>query len=106
MRTLQPDAVIEVTFLTTEEGGRTSPIEAGRYPYNCPIMVNGHGFDCRFVFGETSLFELGRTYQIGVKFLSPDLAIAELKEGDAIRLTEGKTIARGKVLKFCGGAMR
>lgn len=104
MRTMQPDAVIEMTFLTTEEGGRKSPIEGDRY--GCPIMVDGHGFDCRFVLGEASRLELGRTYQIGVKFLSPDLAMAELKEGDAISLSEGKTIATGKVLKLRGGEMR
>ena len=53
MRTMQPAAVVEVTFLY-DRGGRTSPNEAGRYPYGCPIVVNGHGFDCRFVFGGTS----------------------------------------------------
>lgn len=98
---MQPDAVIEVTFLSCEEGGRTSPIEGDQY--GCPLMVNGHGFDCRFVLSEASRFELGKTYPIRVKFLFPELALAELREGDAIRLWEGKTIARGKVLKLLGG---
>ena len=101
---MKSDAVIEITFLTTEEGGRKSLIEGDRY--GCPILVDGRGFDCRFVLAEPSRFELGRTYQIGVKFLDAESAMAELKEGYAISLWEGKTIAKGRVVKLLGGEMR
>ena len=100
---MKSDAVIEITFLTTEEGGRKSLIEGDRY--GCPILVDGRGFDCRFVLAERSRFELGRTYQIGVKFHA-ETAMAELEEGDAISLWEGKTIAKGRVVKLLGGEMR
>lgn len=97
---MKPEAVIRVRFLTTEEGGRKSPIEGDKY--GCPIMVNEHGFDCRFILDGGARFELGESYEISVKFLNPDLALKELREGIEISLWEGKTIARGEVVKTFG----
>ena len=96
MKAMKPDAVIKVRFLTTEEGGRESAIEGERY--GCPIMVDGHGFDCRFVLTGATRFDLGETYKIEVKFLNSESAMNELEIGTMISLWEGKTIAEGKIL--------
>ncbi len=93
-----PDALLEVRFLTTDEGGRASPIEGDCY--GCPLIVNGFGFDCRFVLEGARRFELGGTYQIGVKFLCAESALKELQEETEISLWEGQTIAEGNVIKL------
>ncbi|WP_303907142.1 hypothetical protein [Thiohalomonas denitrificans] len=94
---MKTEAVIRVRFLTPEEGGRKTPIEGERY--GCPLMLNGQGFDCRFVLDGYACFELGKSYEIPVKFLNPVLALKELREGTEISLWEGKIIARGVVIK-------
>ena len=95
---MKPEAVIRVRFLSTEDGGRESPIVGDKY--GCPLMVNEEGFDCRFVLNKHSHFELGEVYEIPVKFLNPELALEALQEGAKITLWEGKVIARGMVIKI------
>lgn len=92
---MKPEALIHVYFLTPEEGGRKSDIEGDKY--GCPIMHGGQGHDCRFVLDGRTRFELGKTYNILVKFLNPKLALQDLAPGMKISLWEGKTIARGEI---------
>jgi hypothetical protein len=94
---MKPEAIICVRFLTTEEGGRSTSIDNSRY--GCPVIVNELYFDCRFIMNDRVSFELGKTYEIPVKFLNPKLALNEIKEGIEISLWEGKIIAIGKVFK-------
>ena len=94
---MKPDALIRIRFLTPAEGGRASAIDTDRY--GCPVIVNDHGFDCRFVLETPTRFELGHSYDIPVKFLSPELALDEIGEGLSVSLWEGKTIGTGHVLK-------
>lgn len=42
---------------------------------------------------------LGETYQIPIKFLNPEAALLHLKQGSEIELWEGKTIAKGEIIK-------
>ena len=88
---MKPDALIRIRFLT-------SAIDADRY--GCPLMVNHQGFDCRFVLEAPTRFDLGGSYDIPVKFLRPELALAEINEGVTISLWEGKTIGTGQLLKI------
>jgi hypothetical protein len=61
---LHPDIFIEVRFKTSAEGGRQTPItipaHAGYY-YDCPLFIDGEGFDCRILLKGVTL-ELGKTY--------------------------------------------
>jgi len=95
---MSPEAIIRVRFLTNDEGGRTTPISHG--PYGCPLMVNGKGHDCRFIMEQDSHYELGKIYEIPVKFLNPTLALKDITEGIEISLWEGKTIGIGSILKI------
>jgi hypothetical protein len=95
---MSPEALIRVYFLTPEEGGRKSHIEGNKY--GCPIMYREHGYDCRFVLDDRARFELGKTYDIPVKFLNPKLALRDLSVGIEISLWEGKTIARGRIIEI------
>ncbi|MCP3995479.1 MAG: hypothetical protein GY722_10495 [bacterium] len=98
MNVMTPDALIEVRFLTTGEGGRSSPIEGDTY--GCPLIVNGRGFDCRFVLKGSTRFDLGEIYRIEVKFLCADYALRELEEETEISLWEGRIIAKGRIVKL------
>lgn len=90
------DALIRIRFFTTAEGGRKSDLFARHY--GCPLFIDGyeeHGFDCRFMLDADTHLELGIAPDIKIKFLNPDLALAQLKKGVSISLWEGRTIAIG-----------
>lgn len=96
---MKPDARLKVRFLTTEEGGRETAIHGDKY--GCPVIFGGNkAFDCRFVLSGQELFELGKVYEIQVKFLNPELAIKEFQRGVEVSLWEGRIIAEGKVIEF------
>lgn len=92
------DAVIEVRFMTTAEGGRNTPVSG--LLYACPLVVKGQhfGFDCRLLLGEQCL-ELGKTYKIQVKFMNSKPALAALEKVAEFSLWEGKTVATGRVIE-------
>jgi hypothetical protein len=96
-REMKAEAVIEVRFKTTAEGGRRTDIVG--YIYGCPLSVDGKKFDCRMVLDGKTL-KLGETYELLVEFLWPDLALPELSPGKDISLWEGREIATGRVLRL------
>jgi hypothetical protein len=96
---MMPDVYIELRFKTPDEGGRKTPISGRSDFYACPLFVDGEGFDCRLLTKGTTL-ELGRWYEVPVKFMNRDLAISKLNVGKAVSLWEGKDIATGRVLRF------
>ena len=63
---MKPDAIINVRFLTTAEGGRNTAVE-GQF-YACPLFVDNEGFDCRLLL-EGRRLELGSAYEVPIKFL-------------------------------------
>ena len=98
---MKPDIIIEVRFKTAAEGGRKSAVGGPEVLvdyYSCPFVVDGDAFDCRMLL-EHRVLELGKTYQVPVKFLSPQLVLPRLKEGKEFVLLEGKEVAAGKVLR-------
>lgn len=96
---MKPDAIVEVRFKTTAEGGRQNAIVITEIPYNCPLFVGAEAFDCRLLLKSQTL-ELGATYELPVKFLRPELALPKLSVGKPVTLWEGKDIAVGKVVRL------
>jgi hypothetical protein len=94
---MTPDITIEVRFKTPSEGGRNGPVIGARF--GCPMLIAGQAFDCRLLTSGRTL-ELGKTYEVPVKFLNADLALPKLTSGMEITLWEGKEIATGRVLRF------
>lgn len=90
------DAVLEIRLKTHAENGRVSAISGD--VYHCPLLVDGEAFDCR-VYHDGKVLELGHTYQVDVRFLSPHDALPHLSIGKQISLWEGKEIATGTVLQ-------
>jgi hypothetical protein len=93
---MTPDVIIKVRFKTTEEGGRQKNIVIRNRFYGCPLYVDGEAFDCRVLVNDQTL-DLGKAYELPVKFLRPDLALSKLSVGKSIMLWEMKTIAEGVV---------
>jgi len=97
---MKPDAFLQVRFKLTSEGGRRSdvgePPEMGEF-YACPLFIDGEGFDCRLLLHGRTIV-LGQSYEIPVKFLSPDLVLPKLALGKTVALWEGKEIATGTVI--------
>lgn len=101
---MNPDIYIKVRFKKSEEGGRKTSVKRqtslGPDFYGCPLMVDGKAYDCRLLIGDKEI-ELGKYYEIPVKFLDKDLALPNLSIGKSIILWEGKEIANGQVIKIC-----
>lgn len=101
---MKPDIYIKVRFKTSAEGGRKTPlkrkISVTPAFYACPMIINGKGYDCRLLLGDEDI-ELGKYYEIPVKFLDKNLALLNLSIGESITLWEGKEIAAGQVTQIC-----
>ncbi len=99
---MEPDIYIKVRFKTTIEGGRKTSVKRksplGPDFYACPLIVDGKAYDCRLLIGNNEI-ELGKYYEIPVKFLNIDLVLPSLSIGKKIALFEGKEIADGEILK-------
>ncbi|NKI95496.1 hypothetical protein [Rhizobacter sp. SG703] len=94
---MKPDAIINVRFLTTAEGGRNTAVQ-GQF-YACPLVVDNEGFDCRLLL-EGRRLELGADYEVPVKFLYRELAHPKLTIGKDVLLWEGRIVAKGQVIKI------
>jgi hypothetical protein len=94
-----PDVTIKIRFKRSAEGGRQANVEIALIPYGCPLVVDGEAFDCR-VLQKERVLELGKTYELPVKFLLPDLVLPKLSLGKQISLWEGKETASGSVIRF------
>lgn len=101
---MNADIYIKVRFKTSEEGGRKTSVKRktalGPDFYGCPLMVDGTAYDSRLLIEDREI-ELGKYYEIPVKFLDKDLALPNLAVGKNITLLEGKEIANGQVIKIC-----
>src|SRR5262245_39777240 len=101
---MNPDIYIKMRFKTSEEGGCKTSLkrktELGPDFYGCPLMVDGKAYDCRLLIGDKEI-ELGKYYEIPVKFLDKDLVLPNLVVGKNIILLEGKEVAEGQVIKIC-----
>lgn len=101
---MKPDIYIKVRFKTNKEGGRKTSVKRktllGPNFYACPLVVDGKAYDCRLLIGDNEI-ELGRYYEIPVKFLDKDSALSNIAVGKSIILLEGKEVADGEVIKIC-----
>jgi len=93
---VQPDIIISVRFLLSAEGGRSGDV-VGKI-YSCPLYVAGRAFDCRLLL-EGGRAILGENYEIPVAFLFPEEALVVAKPGADMSLWEGRTVARGRILR-------
>ncbi len=100
---MKPDIYVKVRFKTTSEGGRETPLRRKTSLteefYACPLVIDSKAYDCRLLIEDKEI-ELGKYYEIPVKFLNKDLALPRLSVGKSITLWEGKEVAKGEVIKI------
>lgn len=94
---MKPDAIIRVRFKEASENGRNSAVE-GEF-YACPLFIDGEAFDCRLLLSGKRI-ELGKYYDVPVKFLFRDLVISKLEVGKEVVLWEGKDVAKGTIVSL------
>ena len=92
------EAIIKFRLRTESQGGRKRPIRT--HQYGCPLFFEDYGYDCRFLNTENIILELGKEYELPIKFLCPELILPRLYVGAKVRLWEGKTIGEGEILKI------
>lgn len=91
---MSPDLLLRVRLNKTSEGGRLSDIVGP--DYRCPLIVNGRGFDCRFLpFNE---LKLGVEKNVKVKMLDRRAALSCIELGQRVELWEGRVIGEAVVI--------
>jgi translation elongation factor EF-Tu-like GTPase len=96
----EPHAAVEISFLTTEEGGRTGPCRPG---YSPPFFYDGAHWIAFYAFDTSEPIQPGETVRAFVCFLDPDAHRGRLFPGKEFELREGSHIvARGRVTKLLG----
>ncbi len=93
------DVEVEITFLTTEEGGRKGPAFSG---YRPQFYYDGHDWDAVHTYiGEVEPVYPGQTVLAYLSFLSPQYHVGKLYSGKEFLLREDqRVIGRGRVTKI------
>jgi elongation factor Tu len=91
------DIEAEIYFLTTEEGGRSTPVFNG---YRPQFYYNGRDWDASHTYPETGIANPGDTVRTCLVFMSPQAHLGQVSEGMEFILREGtRTVGRGIVTK-------
>lgn len=99
-----PEIRAKVTLLATEAGGRSTPIPTGEY--RGVLGISHEHFSARFEVPEESTFEPGRTLDLGIQFLFPEMALPKFPVGARFTLWEGRVIGTGEVTSVITRAQR
>jgi elongation factor Tu len=93
------DIEAEIYFLTTEEGGRMTPVFSG---YRPQFYYDGHDWDAIQTYvGVVEPVQLGQTVTAQLSFLSPQYHVGKLYPGKEFLIREGsKVVGRGHVTKI------
>jgi translation elongation factor EF-Tu-like GTPase len=92
------DIEAEITYLTTEEGGRKHPVSTG---YTPQFFYDGRDWDAVHRYPDTELVMPGQTARAYLMFVSPQCHVGRVFPGKDFLIREGPhTIARGHVTKI------
>ena len=89
--------VATITFLRTEDGGRASPLPAGRVGYI--LEINNQNFSCWLLNSGDSVVKPGDCARLEIVLAAPELAMPLLNEGVDFALRDEREVARGVVSK-------
>ena len=105
-----PDAVADVGFLTTREGGRQNPVRSGyRCSHDMGVLANGQAIlnDAEHVFDGEGLAVLGATRRSRMRFLALEYQFGRLHAGLVFTLCEGaKIVGHGTIVEIIDARLR
>ena len=93
------DVESEITFLTPEEGGRSTPVMSG---YRPQFYYDGHDWDAIHNYpDEQEPVCPGQTVTVYLSFLSPQYQVEKIYPGKEFLIREGaRVVGRGRVTKI------
>jgi translation elongation factor EF-Tu-like GTPase len=95
---LPQDAEGSVTFLTSQEGGRSTPVPSGLRPL---FHYDGRDWVAVLTFPDVERADLGATVRVILSFLSPQAHHGKLTIGTPFLVREGsKVIGRGVITRL------
>jgi translation elongation factor EF-Tu-like GTPase len=98
MATYRSDIEVQLTFVTTEQGGRRTPARSG---YRPQFHYGGMDWDAVHTYPDTELVHPGQTVRAFLTFLSPEQHVGKLWPGMTFQCREGqRVIANGVVVKI------
>ena len=93
-----PDIEVQITFLSTEEGGRRTPARTG---YRPQFYYDGKDWDAIHTYPDNELVHPGQSVRAFLTFLSPEYHVGKLWPGKIFQCREGqRVVANGVVLKI------
>jgi translation elongation factor EF-Tu-like GTPase len=96
--TLPMDVEAEITYLTTEEGGRRKP---GFNGYRPQFRYDGHDWDAIHTYPDVELVMPGQTATAYLSFISPECHVGRLFPGKKFEICEGaRVVGRGRITKI------
>jgi translation elongation factor EF-Tu-like GTPase len=100
----QPDIEAEITFVPTEQGGRSQPAFSG---YRPQFYYDGMDWDAVQQYPDVEKVLPGQTVRALLSFSRPQMHFGRVIEGMEFLVREGqRTVARGRVTKILGLADR
>jgi elongation factor Tu len=100
------DIEAEIRFLTTAEGGRTSPVWSG-YRAAHDFCVDGTLNDAFHEYDHEGPIQLGETVKARLWFAIPDFQTGRLYEGFTFTIHEGmRIVGRGRVTRLLNATLR
>ena len=98
MSTYRPDIEAQLTFLTTEQGGRKSAARSG---YRPQFAYDGMDWDVVCTYPDDESANPGQTVRAILSFLKPQEHVGKLWPGKTFQCREGqRVVANGIVLRI------
>lgn len=92
------DIEVEMTFLTTEEGGRKNPVWSG---YRPQFHYDGQDWDAAHEYIEVQSVRPGDTIKAYLRFFNPQNHSGKLHVGQKFLIREGsRTVAQGHITQI------
>ena len=87
-----------LTFLPTEDGGRSAPVFSN---YRPQFYYDGRDWDAPHTYPDVESVRPGDTVRVILSFLSPDQHVGKLKAGTPFLIREGrKIVGYGAITKL------
>jgi len=93
-----PDVEAEITFISTEAGGRSTPVFAR---YSPQFHFDGDDWDAVHEYPDVEAVYPGQTARALLRFVRPEYVVDRIHPGLEFRIREGaRVVAHGRITKI------